>query len=385
MGQIFLKSPSPIWPDEMTLDDRLSPLKPDGSDFPCKNIHHNFKHNHYGETVWQAGSTVSVVLGGSGVLSAEGGSCQFSLSHDLHHDFRVLKSIVGGCPTSAYGTLGEGYPLYIPAEIPSGKAVFAWTWFNSIGEPTMHMNCAPITIHNPEQKKWLNYVINLPQIFMANIGNCKLKEGSDVIFPESDISPLARSPEQPPEACFSHTSHLSSATGINTVQEQISRTVGISFIGGSTQTPVKSLLSSRCSDKATTSKKTTSTPCSLQEFDSSSFMTVISTKGTSSRFFQSSSTKTETLKSNTVKSTPVSTRAIVSTLMSMISVSSSSTTSNTQNCEFSEPLLVSNFATGTTELIKTVSTGVLSQTSGTVKDNSEGRITATLSETCACT
>ncbi|KAK6495806.1 hypothetical protein TWF481_002852 [Arthrobotrys musiformis] len=86
------------------------------------------------------------------------------------------------------------------------------TWFNSVGEPRMYMNCAPLRINNPETRAWLTYYTSLPDLFAANIGNCKLKEGSDVIFPQADdISPIARSPEQPPEACVSNFSMVLSA------------------------------------------------------------------------------------------------------------------------------------------------------------------------------
>ncbi|EGX47272.1 hypothetical protein AOL_s00091g16 [Orbilia oligospora ATCC 24927] len=205
---IYLEKPTAFWPDKESLKNRGTPLMLDGSDFPCKNAHKLLKMHHYEETAWQVGTYQYVILEGTGNTTEDGGSCQFALSLDHGHTFKVLRSIVGGCPSSPFGSLGTGDIVYLPLEIPSGKALFAWTWFNSRGTPRMYMNCAPVTINNPTKRGSLEQFNELPNLFFANIGNCNLREGSDVIFPGAqDVSGAARSAEQPPEACLPNRSN----------------------------------------------------------------------------------------------------------------------------------------------------------------------------------
>jgi len=60
-----------------------------------------------------------------------GGSCQFSLSYDNGVTFKVIHSIEGGCPLDA---VMNKYSVKIPESAPAAeRALFAWTWFNRIG------------------------------------------------------------------------------------------------------------------------------------------------------------------------------------------------------------------------------------------------------------
>ena len=60
-----------------------------------------------------------------------GGSCQFSLSYDNGATFNVIHSIEGGCPLDA---VMNKYTVPIPDNAPAAdRALFAWTWFNRIG------------------------------------------------------------------------------------------------------------------------------------------------------------------------------------------------------------------------------------------------------------
>jgi hypothetical protein len=60
-----------------------------------------------------------------------GGSCQFSLSYDNGVTFKVIHSIEGGCPLDA---VMNKYTVPIPTSAPAAeRALFAWTWFNRIG------------------------------------------------------------------------------------------------------------------------------------------------------------------------------------------------------------------------------------------------------------
>ena len=63
----------------------------------------------------------------SGSATHGGGSCQFSLSYDGGSTWAVIHSIIGGCP------LNSAYTFSVPNNIPSGNALFAWTWFNKVG------------------------------------------------------------------------------------------------------------------------------------------------------------------------------------------------------------------------------------------------------------
>src|SRR5205085_6344412 len=58
----------------------------------------------------------------AGSATHGGGSCQFSLSYDRGSTWAVIHSIIGGCP------LNSAYTFSVPNNIPSGNALFAWTW-----------------------------------------------------------------------------------------------------------------------------------------------------------------------------------------------------------------------------------------------------------------
>ncbi|KAK3955649.1 hypothetical protein QBC32DRAFT_403105 [Pseudoneurospora amorphoporcata] len=137
-----------------------------------------------------------------------GGSCQFSISYDdpeqsngwnTSATFKTIYTIIGGCPakfSDDQERSGSNLPLVaqkdpsqrletlhcnddkgldctrsfmipIPDFLPPGKATFAWTWFNKIGNREMYMNCAPIEITGgtPSKEKFNA----LPNIFVANI------------------------------------------------------------------------------------------------------------------------------------------------------------------------------------------------------------------------
>lgn len=75
-----------------------------------------------------------------------------SLSYDNGKSWKVMKSFIGGCPSgppneSADHAIGS---FTVPPEAESGGALFAWTWFNRIGNREMYMSCAAVTITKPE-------------------------------------------------------------------------------------------------------------------------------------------------------------------------------------------------------------------------------------------
>jgi hypothetical protein len=100
-----------------------SPLEASGANYPCKGYQANTPLDSV--ATLSAGQQYNMTLSGS--ATHNGGSCQISLSYDGGATFRVIKSIIGGCP------LIETLNYQIPAFAPSGKALLAWTWQNHSG------------------------------------------------------------------------------------------------------------------------------------------------------------------------------------------------------------------------------------------------------------
>lgn len=178
-GHMFLSSPHAIReksnPNTKNIDyDYTKPLSKEGADFPCKG-YHTLLSTPEGASVatWPAGSQQSFKVGGG--ADHAGGSCQAALSQDGGQTFRVMKSIIGGCP------IAREYPFTVPKEAKEGPALFAWTWFNRLGAREMYMNCASVTISGPGgQGMGPEY----PLIFTANIKNgCGTVADFDVNFP----------------------------------------------------------------------------------------------------------------------------------------------------------------------------------------------------------
>jgi hypothetical protein len=159
--------------------DMTSPLEASGSNYPCKG--------HLTDLGTQAGSSVATWSAGSsqnftvvGVTTHGGGSCQASLSIDGGMTFKVIHSYIGNCP------LASSYPFKVPSDTPTGPALFAWTWFNKIGNREMYMNCASVTIGVGSGTESTAFN-SRPDVFSANVGNvgnnCGTSENFDVGFP----------------------------------------------------------------------------------------------------------------------------------------------------------------------------------------------------------
>lgn len=89
-----------------------SPLLQDGSNFPCKGYQTGVDSN-ITKAVYTAGSTYNMTIAGS--ITHDGGSCQLSLSYDNGATFKVIQSMIGGCP------LVPGYNFTIPSCRSSGN------------------------------------------------------------------------------------------------------------------------------------------------------------------------------------------------------------------------------------------------------------------------
>jgi hypothetical protein len=161
-------------------------------DFPCKlreGVYELTRMNY-----WTAGEAQAVSFRGSAVHG--GGSCQFSITKALQptedSEWKVIHSVIGGCPASVDGNLpedsdGQGLATFnvtLPHSIPSGRYTFAWTWFNREGGREMYMNCAPISVSSSGSD---NSVLDmLPDMFVANLPStaCSTVENLDYAFPE---------------------------------------------------------------------------------------------------------------------------------------------------------------------------------------------------------
>jgi len=158
---------------------------------------------------WQAGSEQTFTLNPSAVHG--GGSCQASISEDSGKTFKTIKTWIGGCVSTDKASLS----VAIPKETKSGQVIFAWSWFNKVGNREMYMNCASIEISNGGSGlSGPDY----PPILLANLNNgCSTAEGADILIPNPGknvennsqdakppvgncgTSPQKRSPQQPPK------------------------------------------------------------------------------------------------------------------------------------------------------------------------------------------
>ncbi|KEY63903.1 hypothetical protein S7711_10209 [Stachybotrys chartarum IBT 7711] len=172
-----------------------SPLLADGSNFPCKG-YQSLLGTPQGASVatWQPGEKKSFTLAGTAVHG--GGSCQASLSYDKGKTWTVIESYIGNCP------LKNTWDFTVPHDAKAGSALFAWSWFNKVGNREMYMNCAAVTIGGAGKRDKVPEVeardkaeaVELegravafsrrPAMFVANVGNgCSTLEGKDVAFP----------------------------------------------------------------------------------------------------------------------------------------------------------------------------------------------------------
>ena len=165
-----------------------SPLKADGSNFPCKGYQTTVEPS---VTSYTAGQTYNMSL--TGTATHNGGTCQLSLSVDGGKTFKVIKTMIGGCP------LTSAYDFTVPSYAPSGKSIFAWSWINHTGNREFYMNCAWVDLvgSQPSETQW----DALPNIFVAqlqNVNECYnhpngeawgIPEGHDVVppHPGSDV------------------------------------------------------------------------------------------------------------------------------------------------------------------------------------------------------
>ncbi|KAI0870075.1 hypothetical protein GGS24DRAFT_476531 [Hypoxylon argillaceum] len=192
-AHMIMKTPAPFDPTALN----NSPLDASGSDFPCK---------FSGTYTATGGTTNTFALGSDQELSFigsavhGGGSCQVVLTYDnpptKDSKWKVIHSIEGGCPAKGQagnlpenpdGTGAGTYKYTIPSDIPSGKGVIGWTWFNRIGNREMYMNCGPLELTGTGGDQ-ANFD-KLPDMVVLNIGSHpQTIEGVDYKFEDAGSS-----------------------------------------------------------------------------------------------------------------------------------------------------------------------------------------------------
>ncbi|PNS16522.1 hypothetical protein CAC42_256 [Sphaceloma murrayae] len=230
-AHMFMSSPKPIQGNAIK-----NPLDPSGSDFPC----HGVSPPGAGGVSMAVGSKQSLIFD-SGLDSSGkdthantavhgGGSCQISITYETDaaklkdpNSWRVLYSIEGGCPTNSKGNLADSYQgpnggysgawqcsdpatngydcvnsfeFTIPEGVKSGQATLAWTWFNTIGNREMYMNCAAVNIQGGASDA--SALESFPPMFVANLasvggGQCRTTEMTNVGFPNPGQNVLRKS------------------------------------------------------------------------------------------------------------------------------------------------------------------------------------------------
>ncbi|RFU30208.1 hypothetical protein B7463_g6119, partial [Scytalidium lignicola] len=157
-----------------------SPLNADGSNFPCKGYQVDMG-TPAGASVatWDAGSQYNYSTG-SGALHG-GGSCQIALSYDKGTSFTVIHSYIGSCPIA----FGQQFNFNVPSDAPAGNAMFAWVWYNVIGNREIYMDCASVTINAGSKRDAPSTAFkDRPSLFVANLNNgCTTVEGKEVVYP----------------------------------------------------------------------------------------------------------------------------------------------------------------------------------------------------------
>ncbi|XWX00508.1 hypothetical protein V2A60_008528 [Cordyceps javanica] len=160
-----------------------SPLDASGDNFPCKGYQSLLGTPQGGSVVtWQPGQAYNMTIVGAATHS--GGSCQASLSYDRGATWTAIHSYIGGCP------LTSDWHFTLPNDTPAGDNVlFAWSWFNKVGNREMYMNCAHVTIapgtSSNSRRDPSDPFSSRPAMFAANVNDgCSTAESCDLEFPQ---------------------------------------------------------------------------------------------------------------------------------------------------------------------------------------------------------
>ncbi|KAG0242565.1 hypothetical protein BGW41_003923 [Actinomortierella wolfii] len=94
--------------------------------------------------IFQAGSTVETTYAVGAVH--KGGSCQWTLSYDNGKTQVVIKDWFRDCLREAKSGQTYAIPVKIPANAPSGPALFTWIWNNNEGNRELYASSADVVI-----------------------------------------------------------------------------------------------------------------------------------------------------------------------------------------------------------------------------------------------
>jgi len=116
---------------------------------------------------WTAGQTVPVSFQAGGAAHG-GGHCQFSLSYDGGVTFVVIHDILRNCffnsPSAGNAAEVLSYQIPLPAQLPSGRAIFSWSWVNASGNREYYHNCSDVEITGNSSS------FSGPKMLVANYG-----------------------------------------------------------------------------------------------------------------------------------------------------------------------------------------------------------------------
>ncbi|KIV87213.1 hypothetical protein PV11_02775 [Exophiala sideris] len=341
---------SPLDPAVSYLDadyDNTSPLLADGSDFSCKHYQYvaNYTNANVVKATYYAGNTYNMTI--AGTANHDGGSCQLSLSYDNGVTFKVIKSMIGGCPITTT------YDFTVPDDAPtSDSAILSWSWFNIVGNREMYQNCARVQILTNPSSKYRRSIQerdttfdDLPDMFVCNVNNnCTTIEGEDVEFPDpgddvvngtDDITPatgdgytLSNS-----SGAASPTTASGSAIGIvvtNATTTGSSSSTGLAIPTTTAPFPIGNGTTNATITITTTASSTSSSSSSTASTTSSTTMTTSTrTSTTSSTTSTTTSTMSTTSRTSSTTSTTASTTSTTTSTTSTTSSTTSTTTSTT--------------------------------------------------------
>lgn len=181
VANAHVKMASPVPFNVANLDN--SPLKSDGSDFPCKAVPGSAS-SYSVSAMNEIPVDKPILLSLLGSAIHGGGTCQVSITFDENPTkqsvFKVIQTFEGNCPPDNDAKL----TFNIPKDFPNAEnATLAWTWFNYMGNREMYMNCAPISITGGSDNK--DYYESLPDMLVANVPatDCKTEDNTDPQVP----------------------------------------------------------------------------------------------------------------------------------------------------------------------------------------------------------
>lgn len=370
-----------------------SPLVADGSNFPCKGYQND--RPIASVVTYTAGQTYNMTLAGSATHG--GGSCQLSLSYDNGATFRVIQSMIGGCP------LTSTYDFTIPSYVPAGDALFAWSWQNFEGNREYYMNCAEVTIDSAAKSRRDSASFDaLPFIWKANLAglnDCATSASENPVYPEPGPAVIYGNNMTSADPESSSPGVCDAAKPYGQTYEYLGDTVNptTEAMGTSAATSTSAAAAASSSSSSSSSKLVTTTKVATTTTPSSSKTTSTSSKTTTTSSFSKTTTTTTTTKplssSKTTSKSSSSTTSLKSSSKSSSKTSSTSSKTSSKSSTTSSKTSSKSSSKTTTTLVKTTSTTKKSSSSTkstsssskiTLSNVNAGRVGSVLSSSSSC-